>query len=153
MSHPTLEKYRVRLVTVRAPGLRGKRTGWVIDEDDESYDWRSDLGDAEDQVDAGELLPIVYLGEVDDGELVEGEGFLLLEPESQDLFLVDEGSLDEEPRGSLDELVLTPIAGLDDDDDEDEDYDVDDDDDLPDAGDGVVGDDDEGDAEASDENE
>lgn len=121
MAHPTLEKYRGRLVNVRVPGLRGKRTGWVIDEDDEEYDWRDDLGDAEDQVDTGDLVPLVYLGEIDDGEFVEGEGFLLLAPDSQDVYLVEEGSLEDEPVGSLDELVVTPLAGLDDDEDADED--------------------------------
>jgi len=118
-----LEKYRGRLVSVRVPGLRGKRTGWVIDEDDEEYDWRDDLGDAEDQVAAGDLVPIVYLGEIEDGELVEAEGFLLFEPDSQDLYLVDEGSLEEESLGSLDELVVTPLAVVDDDEEDEEDED------------------------------
>jgi hypothetical protein len=121
VAHPTLEKYRGRLVNVRVPGLRGKRTGWVIDEDDEEYDWRDDLGDAEEQVIAGELVPIVYLGEIEDGELVESEGFLLFEPKSQDLFLVDEGSLEEESIGSLEELVIVPLAAADDDDEEEDD--------------------------------
>lgn len=120
MAHPSLEKYRGRLVSVRVPGLRGKRTGWVIDEDDEEYDWRDNLGDAEDQVDSGDLVPIVYLGEVDDGEFVEGEGFLLFEPDSQDLYLVEEGSLEDESVGSLDELVLTPLAAADDDEEEED---------------------------------
>ena len=123
MSHPMLEKYRGRLVTVRVPGLRGKRTGWIIDDDDEEYDWRDDLGDAEEQVETGDLVPIVYLGEIEDGELVEAEGFLLFEPDSQDLYLVDEGSLEEESVGTLDELVVMPLAIEDDDaDDEDDDY-------------------------------
>jgi hypothetical protein len=116
-----LEKYRGRLVTVRVPGLRGKRTGWIIDEDDEEYDWRDDLGDAEEQVESGDLVPIVYLGEIEDGELVEAEGFLLFEPDSQDLYLVDEGSLEEESVGTLDELVVTPIATEEDEADEEED--------------------------------
>ena len=123
MANPQLEKYRGRLVTVRVPGLRGKRTGWVIDSDDEEYDWRDDLGDAEEQVEAGDLVPIVYLGEIEDGELVEAEGFLLFQPDSQDLFLVDEGSLEEESVGTLDELVVTPLAVEDDDADDDEDDD------------------------------
>lgn len=118
-----LEKYRGRLVTVRVPGLRGKRTGWIIDQDDEEYDWRDDLGDAEEQVETGDLVPIVYLGEIEDGELVEAEGFLLFEPDSQDLFLVDEGSLEEESVGTLDELVVMPLAIEDEDaDDEDDDF-------------------------------
>ena len=120
MAHPQLEKYRGRLVSVRVPGLRGKRTGWVIDDDDEEYDWRDDLGDAEEKVEAGELVPIVYLGEVEDGELVESEGFLLFEPRSQDLYLVDEGSLEDETVGSLDELVITPLAAVADEEDEEE---------------------------------
>jgi hypothetical protein len=115
-----LEKYRGRLVSVRVPGLRGKRTGWIIDEDDEEYDWRDDLGDAEEQVESGDLIPLVYLGEVEDGELVESEGFLLFEPSSQDLFLVEEGSLEEEAVGTLDELVVTPLAAVEDDEEEDE---------------------------------
>jgi hypothetical protein len=123
VAHPTLEKYRGRLVTVRVPGLRGKRTGWVIDDDDEEYDWRDDLGDAEERVESGDLVPIVYLGEIDDGELVESEGFLLFEPKSQDLFHVDEGSLEDESVGSLDELVITPLAGTADDEDDDDDDD------------------------------
>jgi hypothetical protein len=123
VAHPTLEKYRGRLVTVRVPGLRGKRTGWVIDDDDEEYDWRDDLGDAEEQVEAGELVPIVYLGEIEDGELVESEGFLLFAPKSQDLFFVDEGSLEDEPVGALEELVIIPLVGTADDDDDDEDDD------------------------------
>ncbi len=124
MANPQLEKYRGRLVTVRVPGLRGKRTGWVIDGDDEEYDWRDDLGDAEEQVESGDLVPIVYLGEIEDGELVEAEGFLLFQPDSQDLFLVDEGSLEEESVGTLDELVVTPLAveEEDADDEEDEDF-------------------------------
>lgn len=123
MANPQLEKYRGRLVTVRVPGLRGKRTGWVIDNDDEEYDWRDDLGDAEDQVEAGGLVPIVYLGEIEDGELVEAEGFLLFEPDSQDLYLVDEGSLEEESVGTLDELVVTPLAIEEEEvDDEDDDF-------------------------------
>jgi hypothetical protein len=126
LAHPTLTKYRGRLVTVRVPGLRGKRTGWVIDEDDEEYDWKDDLGDAEEQVESGDLVPIIYLGEIEDGELVESEGFLLFEPSSQDLYLVDEGSLEEESVGSLDELVIIPLASADEDD-------VDDDDDVEDA--------------------
>ncbi len=136
MSHPTLEKYRGRLVSVRVPGLRGKRTGWVIDDDDEEYDWRDDLGDAEEQVESGDLVPIVYLGEIEDGELVESEGFLLFEPRTQDLYLVDEGSLEEEPIGALEELVLTPLAIEDDDADEDDEDFVDDmaDEDLAAAG-------------------
>jgi len=118
-----LEKYRGRLVTVRVPGLRGKRTGWIIDNDDEEYDWRDDLGDAEEQVESGDLVPIVYLGEIEDGELVEAEGFLLFEPGSQDLYLVDEGSLEEEAVGTLDELVVTPLAIEEEDsDEEDEDF-------------------------------
>ena len=44
--HPQLQKYRGRLVSIRVPGLRGKRTGWVIDADDEEWNWRDDLGDA-----------------------------------------------------------------------------------------------------------
>jgi hypothetical protein len=124
VAHPTLEKYRGRLVSVRVPGLRGKRTGWVIDEDDEEYDWRDDLGDAEEQVEAGDLVPIIYLGEIDDGELVEAEGFVLFEPRTQDLYLVDEGSLEDESIGSLDELVITPLAAVADEeeDEEDDDY-------------------------------
>jgi len=123
VAHPTLEKYRGRLVSVRVPGLRGKRTGWVIDEDDEEYDWRDDLGDAEEQVESGDLVPLVYLGEIEDGELVEAEGFLLFAPDSQDLFLVDEGSLEEESVGSLDELVVTPLTvEEDEEDEEDEDF-------------------------------
>jgi hypothetical protein len=130
VAHPTLEKYRGRLVSVRVPGLRGKRTGWVIDEDDEEYDWRDDLGDAEEKVEAGDLVPIIYLGEIDDGELVESEGFVLFEPRTQDLYLVDEGSLEDESIGSLDELVITPLAAAaDDDEDEDDDDYVDDADD------------------------
>lgn len=126
MAHPTLEKYRGKLVSIRVPGLRGKRTGWIIDEDDEEYDWRDDLGDAEEQVEDGDLLPLVYLGEVEDGELVEGDGFLLMEPGSQDLYLVEEGSLEEEPVGTLDELVITPLsAAAEDDDDDDEDFESD----------------------------
>jgi hypothetical protein len=120
VAHPTLEKYRGRLVTVRVPGLRGKRTGWVIDEDAEEYDWRSDLGDAEEKVESGDLVPIVYLGEIEEGELVEAEGFLLFEPSSQDLYLVDEGSLEEESIGALEELTLTPLAVADEDEDEDD---------------------------------
>jgi hypothetical protein len=126
VAHPTLEKYRGKLVTVRVPGLRGKRTGWVIDDDDEEYDWRDDLGDAEEQVEAGDYVPLVYLGEIEDGELVEGEGFVLLEPSSQDLYFVDEGSLEEESIGSLDELVIIPLAADADEDDEDDDDYVDD---------------------------
>jgi hypothetical protein len=124
VANPQLEKYRGRLVTVRVPGLRGKRTGWVIDGDDEEYDWRDDLGDAEEQVESGDLVPIVYLGEIEDGELVEAEGFLLFQPDSQDLFLVDEGSLEEESVGTLDELVVTPLAVEEEeaDDEEDEDF-------------------------------
>jgi hypothetical protein len=121
LAHPTLTKYRGRLVTVRVPGLRGKRTGWVIDEDDEEYDWKDDLGDAEEQVEAGELVPIIYLGEIEDGELVESEGFLLFEPSSQDLYLVDEGSLEEESVGSLDELVIIPLSAAEEDDVDDAD--------------------------------
>lgn len=121
MAHPTLHKYRGRFVSVRIPGLRGKRTGWVIDEDDEKYTWRDDLGDAEDQVHAGDLVPLIYLGEVEDGELTEGEGFLMLEPRTQDIYHVDEGSLEDETAGALDELVLTLLAGAEDEDDEDED--------------------------------
>ncbi len=120
MAHPTLQKYRGRLVSIRVPGLRGKRTGWIIDDDEEKYDWRGDLGDAEEQVEAGELVPIIYLGEVEDGELVEGDGFLLFEPRTQDLYLVDEGSLEDEALGQLDELVLSPLAGVDEDEDEDD---------------------------------
>jgi hypothetical protein len=136
VAHPTLEKYRGRLVNVRVPGLRGKRTGWVIDEDDEEYDWRDDLGDAEEQVEAGELVPIIYLGEIEDGELVESEGFLLFEPKTQDLYLVDEGSLEDESIGSLEELVIVPLAAIaDDEDDEDDDDYVDEgDEDLSAAG-------------------
>jgi hypothetical protein len=126
VAHPTLEKYRGRLVSVRCPGLRGKRTGWVIDEDDEGYAWRDDLGDAEEQVHTGDLVPIIYLGEVEDGELTEGEGFLLFQPRSQDLYHVDEGSLEDETVGSLDELVVTLLAGADDEDDDDDDDLVDD---------------------------
>jgi hypothetical protein len=126
VANPQLEKYRGRLVTVRVPGLRGKRTGWVIDSDDEEYDWRDDLGDAEEQVEAGDLVPIVYLGEIEDGELVEAEGFLLFQPDSQDLFLVDEGSLEEEAVGTLDELVVTPLAIEEEEADEEEDDFVDD---------------------------
>jgi hypothetical protein len=123
VANPQLEKYRGRLVTVRVPGLRGKRTGWVIDSDDEEYDWRDDLGDAEEQVESGDLVPIVYLGEIEDGELVEAEGFLLFEPDSQDLYLVDEGSLEDESVGTLDELVVTPLAVEDEEtEDEDEDF-------------------------------
>jgi hypothetical protein len=93
------------------------------DEDDEEYDWRDDLGDAEEQVESGDLVPLVYLGEIEDGELVEAEGFLLFAPDSQDLFLVDEGSLEEESVGSLDELVVTPLTVEDDEEDEeDEDF-------------------------------
>lgn len=127
MAHPTLQKYKGRLVSVRVPGLRGKRTGWVIDEDDEEYDWRDDLGDAEEQVDSGDLIPIVYLGAIEDGELVEAEGFLLFEPRTQDLYLVDEGSLEEESIGALEELVLTPLAAIDDDVDDEDDEDAPDD--------------------------
>ena len=123
MSHPMLEKFRGRLVSVRVPGLRGKRTGWIIDEDDEEYDWRDDLGDAEEQVESGDLVPIIYLGEVEDGELVEAEGFLLFEPGSQDLYLVEEGSMEDESVGTLDELVVTPLSVEDDEDDEDDDED------------------------------
>ncbi len=134
--HPQLEKYRGRLVSVRVPGLRGKRTGWVIDADDEEFDWRDDLGDAEDQVNAGELVPVVYLGEIDDGELVEAQGFILYEPKTLDLYVVDEGSLEDKSVGSLDELVVTPLASVDDeedqdDDDDDDDADVADDDAAP----------------------
>jgi hypothetical protein len=117
------------------PGLRGKRTGWVIDEDDEEYDWRDDLGDAEEKVESGDLVPIVYLGEIDDGELVESEGFLLFEPRSQDLYLVDEGSLEDESIGSLDELVITPLAAaVEDEEEEEDDYVEDSDDDGAGAG-------------------
>jgi hypothetical protein len=146
VAHPTLEKYRGKLVTVRVPGLRGKRTGWVIDDDDEEYDWRDDLGDAEEGVEGGEYVPLVYLGEIEDGELVESEGFILLEPSSQDLYLVDEGSLEEESIGSLDELVIIPLAADAEEDDEDDDEFVDDeavDEDLSAAGtdgEGVEGD-------------
>jgi hypothetical protein len=148
VANPQLTKYRGRLVTVRAPGLRGKRTGWVIDEDDEGYDWRDDLGDAEERVEAGELVPVVYLGEVDDGELVEGEGFLLFEPKSQDVYLVEEGSLDEDPKGSLEEIVVSPLAGQDEEDDEDDDdYESDVDDEVAPVG----GDDGDGDGEADEE--
>jgi len=136
VAHPQLEKYRGRLVTIRCPGLRGKRTGWVIDEDDESYDWRDDLGDAEDQVLSGDLVPIIYLGEVEDGELVQSEGFLLFEPRSQDLYHVDEGSLEDETVGALDELTLTLLAGADEDDEEeDDDYADEPDEDAPSGGD------------------
>lgn len=121
MAHPTLEKYRGRLVSLRIPGLRGKRTGWVIDEDDEGYHWRDDLGDAEEQVHAGELIPLIYLGDVEDSELTQGDGFLLLEPRSQDLYHVDEGSLEDETVGALDELALTLLAGAEEEDDADED--------------------------------
>lgn len=120
MSNPMIEKYRGRLVSVRVPGLRGKRTGWIIDDQDEEYDWRDDLGDAEEQVESGDLVPIVYLGDIEDGELVEAEGFLLFEPRSQDLYLVEEGSLEEESIGSLDELVVTPLAAVEDEEDDDE---------------------------------
>jgi hypothetical protein len=146
VAHPTLEKYRGKLVTVRVPGLRGKRTGWVIDDDDEEYDWRDDLGDAEEGVEGGEYVPLVYLGEIEDGELVESEGFILLEPSSQDLYLVDEGSLEEESIGSLDELVIIPLAADAEEEDDDDDEFVDDeavDEDLSAAGadgEGVEGD-------------
>lgn len=155
VAHPTLEKYRGRLVTVRVPGLRGKRTGWVIDEDDEEYDWRDDLGDAEDQVEAGALVPIVYLGEIEDGELVESEGFLLFAPKSQDLFFVDEGSLEDEPVGALEELVIIPLAGTaDDEDDEDDDDYVDDDAEVAAGGDGAGdGEEGEGDEEYKEDDE
>lgn len=147
MANPQLTKFRGRLVSVRCPGLRGKRTGWVIDEDAEEYDWRDDLGDAEEKVEAGELIPVIYLGEVDDGELVEGEGFLLFEPRSQDVYLVEEGSLDDDPKGTLEEIVVTPLAGQDDEDedDDDDDFESDVDDDVA----AVGGDDDaaEGDEE------
>jgi hypothetical protein len=146
VANPQLTKYRGRLVTVRAPGLRGKRTGWVIDEDAEQYAWRDDLGDAEERVEAGELVPVVYLGEVDDGELVEGEGFLLFEPKSQDVYLVEEGSLDDDPKGSLEELVVTPLAGDDEDEDEDDDYEADVDDEVA-----PVGGDEDGEGEADEE--
>jgi hypothetical protein len=122
VAHPTLEKYRGRLVSLRIPGLRGKRTGWIIDEDDEGYAWRDDLGDAEEQVNAGDLIPLIYLGEVEDGELTEGDGFLLLEPRSQDIYHVDEGSLEDETVGALDELVLTLLAGEEEEDEDDEDF-------------------------------
>jgi hypothetical protein len=150
VSHPMLEKYRGRLVSVRVPGLRGKRTGWVIDDDDEEYDWRDDLGDAEEQVEAGDLVPIVYLGEIEDGELVEAEGFLLFAPDSQDLFLVDEGSLEEESVGSLDELVVTPLA-VDDDDEDDEDEEFVDEDEVASGGASGDGDDLGGDGEDEEE--
>jgi len=142
VAHPTLTKYRGRLVSIRVPGLRGKRTGWVIDEDDEEYHWRDDLGDAEEQVESGDLVPIVYLGEIEDGELVESEGFLLFEPTTQDLYLVDEGSLEDESVGSLDELVIIPLAAVEDDDVDDEDDEPDgavDDDVAAGAGDGGEG--------------
>ena len=116
-----LEKYRGRLVSVRVPGLRGKRTGWVIDADDEEFDWRDDLGDAEEQVMSGDLVPVVYLGEIDDGELVEAQGFLLGRAQDVDLYMVDEGSLEEESVGSLDELVVTPLRVGDDDEDNEDD--------------------------------
>ena len=147
MANPQLEKYRGRLVTVRVPGLRGKRTGWVIDGDDEEYDWRDDLGDAEEQVEAGDLVPIVYLGEIEDGELVEAEGFLLFQPDSQDLFLVDEGSLEEESVGTLDELVVTPLAIEEEDADEEDDDFVDDEPVGGDGGGGGGGEDGEGEEE------
>jgi hypothetical protein len=153
VAHPTLEKYRGKLVTVRVPGLRGKRTGWVIDEDDEEYDWRDDLGDAEEGVEGGDYVPLVYLGEIEDGELVESEGFILLEPSSQDLYLVDEGSLEEESIGSLDELVIIPLAADAEEEDEDDDEFVDDepgDEDLSSAG-GGDGEEEEGDEEYKDD--
>lgn len=140
MSNPMIEKFRGRLVSVRVPGLRGKRTGWVIDEEDEEYDWKDDLGDAEEQVESGDLVPIVYLGEIEDGELVEAEGFLLFEPGSQDLFLVEEGSLEEEAVGTLDELVVTPLALEDEEEDEDEEDALVDDEDVAAGGDGEDGD-------------
>lgn len=142
MAHPTLHKYRGRFVSIRVPGLRGKRTGWVIDEDDEKYAWRDDLGDAEEQVNSGDLVPIIYLGDVEDGELSQGDGFILFEPRTQDLYHVDEGSLEDEAVGQLDELVLGLLAGADEEDDEDEDDFVDE----PDE-DATVGADGEGDEE------